>query len=660
MGAIEALQDVPDALARVERDAWHWHIDAVTVAWEGAIPPVRLCCPDEVSDLTALCRIELETGEAREWQVPLESLQRVGARDADGVACVALALSVPLTLPFGYHHLTIEVQGHRLETFIISAPTQAYQATDQRSWGLFLPLYALHTSHSWGIGDFTDLCSLVQWAGTRGAGFVGTLPLLATFLDKPYEHSPYAPVSRLFWNEVYLDPEATIPPAERIAFDADAASKARLLTAFEEVPYRAVMGIKRHALELQAAAYRDNPDLMNFLEFRPVVTDYAMFRAALEKLGPDWHSWPEEERTGFLRPHDFDPDIANYHAFAEWRAQQQMETVAREAAEHRVHLYLDLPVGVHPDGYDAWRFQDLFAQGISVGAPPDLLAKDGQNWGFQPLQPQALRNSGYEYFIAYLRHHLAVAGMLRVDHAIGLHRLFWIPEGAGGRDGVFVKQRPEELYAILSLESHRYQSVIVGENLGLVPPEVNEGLRRHGLEGMYVQMFELTGDAQSPVKPPPADTVAAFATHDLPPFAAFWADRDIAGREHRGQITPEQAQDEATLRMKQKLALVAHLEERDLLPQTPDTLDVYRGALALLAESDARHVLLSIEDAWGEERSQNVPGTTSEEHANWTGRATYSLEEFDSVAGLTEALNTVSRHRKTGSGAPARETLEGG
>jgi 4-alpha-glucanotransferase len=162
------------------------------------------------------------------------------------------------------------------------------------------------------------------------------------------------------------------------------------------------------------------------------------------------------------------------------------------------------------------------------------------------------------------------------------------------------------------------------------------------------------------VKPPPADTVAAFATHDLPPFAAFWADRDIAGREQRGQASPEQAQDEAALRMNEKLALVAHLEERDLLPETPDTLDVYRGATALLAESDARHVLLSIEDTWGEERAQNVPGTTSEEHANWTGRAAYSLEEFDSVAGLTEALNIVSRHRKTGSQTPARETLEGG
>jgi 4-alpha-glucanotransferase len=329
--------------------------------------------------------------------------------------------------------------------------------------------------------------------------------------------------------------------------------------------------------------------------------------------------------------------------------------VSRKARDQGTRLYLDLPVGVHPDGYDAWRYQDLFADGLSAGAPPDLLAPEGQNWGFSPLNPEALRRSGYRYMRDYLEHHLSVAGILRIDHAIGLHRMFWIPRGASSRDGVFVRQRSDELYAILSLESHRHEAVIVGENLGLVPPEVNQGLTAHGVAGMYVQLFEFTGDAHQPANPPQPQSVASFGTHDLPPFAAYWTDADLEQRRRIGLMDEAAEQRAMGERLREKQALYGHLRERGLIGEEPSTAEVYRGATRLLGESEARWVMLSLEDTWAETRSQNVPGTVAEQHANWTQRARYSLEQFGPVDDITKALEVMVETR----GSAPRPPLKG-
>ena len=661
MGVLRDAWDVPEALEAYKRESWQWHIEPVTVAWDGVAPPIRVRLPAVDADAVATCAIGFEDGDTREWRVALEELPTAEVYEAGGVQCTGLDIIIEERLPLGYHRLAMDVLGNRMDSLIIAAPRRAYlPATQERARGVFLPLYALHSEHSWGIGDYTDLRHLVEWAGKQGANFVGTLPLLATFLDRPYDHSPYAPVSRLFWNEVYADTEAPVPGSGVPAVEAETTAKARLLTSFAEVPYRAVMGLKRHALELQAAAEQDNAELARFLDSRPIVDDYAAFRAAMERLGPNWREWPEEQRNGTLSLSDYDGAVARYHAFAEWRAATQMRALAETSRASGVRLYLDLPVGVHPAGYDAWRCQNQFARGVAVGAPPDLLAPDGQNWGFEPLNPVVARRAGYDYLIAYLRHHLSVAGMLRVDHAIGLHRMFWIPEGASGRDGVFVRQHFDELYAILCLESHRYESVIVGENLGLVPPEVTEGLREHGIAGMYVQMFNLTGYPDRPMTPPGATQAASFATHDLPPFAAYWTDEDLQERERLGLLPPERVQEEGGARAGLKAALLEHLLARGLVTDSPEVSEVFRGALTLLAESDAEYVMVGLEDTWGETRAQNIPGTATEQYPNWTNRAAHSLEEFDSVTDLTEALDAVRRLRGAGATAPVSQPGIGG
>ncbi|HEX5369857.1 MAG TPA: 4-alpha-glucanotransferase, partial [Dehalococcoidia bacterium] len=486
----------------------------------------------------------------------------------------------------------------------------------------------------------------------------------ASFLDKPYAPSPYTPVSRLFWNEIYLDPEHSMPLGTTCEVDTESAAKARRLTSFDEVPYRTVMGLKRRVLEEQTRICLSQPgpaeQFERYIADKPEVADYAAFRAAVERLGPSWRDWPEEPRLGRLSPGDFDIDTSNYYAFAQWRLDAQMTGLSRRSYAADVRLYLDLPVGVHSDGYDAWRYRDLFVPGVSVGAPPDLLALDGQNWGFEPLNPVQQRASGYEYMRAYLAHHLSVASMLRVDHAIGLHRMFWIPRGASGRDGVFMRQHAEELYAILSLESHRHQAVLVGENLGLVPPEVDEGLREHGIAGMYVQRYSLTGDSSQPVESPPEDAVVCFGTHDTPPFAAFWTDEDLRERERIGLDGPIPRDTEIETRHGEKEALVEYLRRRGMLEARPTTAQVYRASTELLAESDAKWLLLNLEDTWGETRSQNVPGTLSEQHPNWSFRAAHSIEQFDDLRETTETVMAVRSLRPKGQKEQPRAIQEGG
>jgi 4-alpha-glucanotransferase len=243
---------------------------------------------------------------------------------------------------------------------------------------------------------------------------------------------------------------------------------------------------------------------------------------------------------------------------------------------------------------------------------------------------------------------MEAAGILRVDHAIGLHRLFWIPEGGSGEDGVFVRQPSEELYAVLSLESHRAKSVVVGENLGLVPPEVNRGLARHGIGDMYVQTFAMTGDAKRPLRAPNAESIASFGTHDLAPFAAYWTDEDLALRQRIGVMSQEAAEGVRAARGRDKAALWQYLRERGLTGREATTAEVYRATTRLLAASRARWATVSLEDTWGETRPQNVPGTLEAQHPNWVRRGKYGLEQFEHLDDITNAVDVMRSARGDG------------
>ena len=654
-------EDAPGALRQRRQELQQRVVEPATVAWDGHWEHLTVRVPRALADTRWQCRLTLESGQEESWQCRGYDLPTVEAASVEGVDYVARSVAGKGGLPWGYHRFTLEVPGLPLvETLIVSAPTRAYRpfnAGQNPSWGVFLPLYALRRQQGpWPYGDFSQLEELARWTSGLGGGVVATLPILAAFLDQPFEPSPYAPASRLLWNEFYLDiaraPELDACPEARAMLSSPYFSQeVERLRRAPRVDYRQGMALKRRVLEelarccWQGAAGQAQP-LRDFLAENPVVEDYARFRATTEKRQATWPSWPQPLREGHLRPGDYDQEARQYHAYVQWLAHQQVRQLARQDQKRGVSLYLDLPVGAHPAGYDVWRRQDLFARDFAVGAPPDLYFTRGQNWGFPPLHPERLRQSGYDYFRAYLRHHLEAAGLLRIDHVMGLHRLFWVPQGLGAAQGLYVRYPAEEFYAILSLESHRHQAGLVGEDLGTVPPAVRPAMRRHGLYGMYVAYFEMSDSPARALRPVPSNALASINTHDMPPFSAFWQGQDINYRRDLGHQSAEGATQERRERESFKDALLRFLHHQRLL-ESPlgDQQAVLEALLSWLGRCPAPLVLVNLEDLWLETQPQNIPGTGPEQ-PNWQHQAPYSFEEFSQMPQVVEVLRELHSLRK--------------
>lgn len=655
LGVLRALEapiedpgDIPEALEARREDLASRVVEPVVVAWDGHVQQgieVRLGAFTNGGGArgSLACHLDLEGGERRGWVLDLESLPETprGGR----------LLTVPEPLPTGYHELRIEAGGRAEETLILSAPTRAW-TEDRPLWGVFLPLYALQTERSWGAGDLSDLETLSEWGAGLGGGVVGTLPILAAFLDEPCEPSPYAPASRLFWNELYLDPRRLpeledSPAARRLLESADFQREIEALRAAPQVDYPRLMALKRRVLEELAHRFFARADrqgeLQQLLRRKPEFETYAAFRAVGDRRGEPWQRWPERLREGPLAPADYDEDDRRYYLWTQWACDQQMRSMAKEARRRGPGLYLDLPLGVHGSSYDVWRERDLFAQGTSAGAPPDSFFTKGQNWGFPPLHPERLREHGYDHLIACLRHHMEHAGLLRIDHVMQLQRLFWIPQGMEAAAGVYVTYPAEELWAVMSLESHRHKAMIVGENLGTVPPETDEAMERHQALGMYVVQYELNPENQG-LREPPARTAASLNTHDMPAFRAFWEGRDVDDLERLGFFDAEQANHERWRRGEIRARI-----ESELPPEMQGTEEVWRaalrGLLERLAGSQARMVLINLEDLWGEIEPQNVPGTHTE-RPNWRRKARLSFEQFSTDPRVLEVLRRVDELRR--------------
>jgi 4-alpha-glucanotransferase len=415
------------------------------------------------------------------------------------------------------------------------------------------------------------------------------------------------------------------------------------------------MALKRRVLEelaACAASARRRPAFKDFLAAHPQVADYAAFRAAGERLRLPWQQWPARLRDGEIRPQDYDPGVQHYHAYVQWLAHEQLRSLAETAQRRDVGLNLDLPLGVHTEGYDVWRERDSFALDMHGGAPPDLYFTKGQDWGFAPLQPEALRANGYRYFIAAIRHHLQFADLLRIDHVMGLHRLYWVPQGMGAGDGVYVRYHAEELYAILSLESHRQRARIVGENLGTVPANVNESMQRHGIYGMYVTQLEVRPEQQPVLGAVPPGTVASLNTHDLPTFAGFWRGLDIDERLRLGLLDAAAAQAERARLGVMKKALLDFLVSEGRLDATEcDDEHIVDAFLAWLAAGRSRIMLVNLEDLWGETQPHNIPGTV-EQHPNWRRKARLSFEAFSAERRIKNVLRKINRLRRRSAGQP--------
>jgi 4-alpha-glucanotransferase len=649
---LERPEQAAAALRAWERRVWQRVMEPVHVVWDGRAGDLPLRLPAAALSSKLSCRLVVESGQASEWSVPAGTLPVAESAEVGGVAYKVVRLQLP-SVPIGYHQFSLAAPGSEHRCLLLAAPTRAYSPeVPIKTWGGFLPLYAVRSARDWGAGDFADLEHLIHRVQRLGGGIVGTLPLLAAFLDEPCEPSPYSPASRLFWNEFYLAvdriPELERSPAARAYLaTAEFANERDALRALPLVDYPRLMAFKRRVLIELAKTFFANPGprqaaFQKYLTENSRAEDFAAFRAAVDRRRASWWNWPGEARDGKLKPSDYDDDTRRYYLFVQWQADAQLRELSEKGRAEGPGLYLDLPLGVNPDSYDVWRERRSFASGISAGAPPDVFFTKGQDWGFPPLHPEAVREDGYRYVRDYLRHHAQYAGVLRIDHLMGLHRLYWVPQQLGPRGGVYVRYPAEELYAVYSLESNRHRTVLVGEDLGTVPDYVRPAMARHNVNRLYVAQYEAQPEPERALQPPAAGSIASLNTHDMPTFTAFWTGADLKDRQGMGLLDEAGVRKESERRAAIRKGLIGRLREAGWLGRDEDVQAVLRACLQLLGESDAQVVLVNLEDLWGAIEPQNRPGTWREK-PNWRVKATRQLEELDAVPGLLTSLRALDR-----------------
>ena len=650
---VESPRDAVDAIRHHQQSLWSNPLAPVNVAWDDHPITIDVRLPLKADHRMINGRLTLENGTCIEQQWMPAELPATGVAQVEGESYVIKRTILSKSQPWGYHTLDIEIGGEVYQTLVISAPYQAYRpALKHKTWGIFAPLYSLHSDNSMGIGSYTDLEKFMLQSARMGSRLVATLPLLPLLDDEP---SPYRPLSRLFWGELYIDVNA-VPElvgcveAQAILKSQDFLDGLSQVKRSNRVDYEKVMRLKRMVIEpmcrfvFSTKSHRLE-QLQSFISKNPLVEDYANFRAACESRGKPWQLWPESSKNGVLTDDDYDEQIRRYHLYTQWLAAEQMEALCSKAAGASNGLYLDLPLGVHPGGYDAWRYQKSFIQNVSAGAPPDVMFTSGQNWGFEPLHPEAIRRSGYRYLRQYLRHHMTCAAIVRLDHVMGLHRTFCIPDGMTSEQGVYLRYHTDELYAVLCLESSRAGTMVVGEDLGTVPGYVRPTMARHHLLRMHVLNYEMESDSGQMAHPVVRNCVASINTHDMFPFAAYWLGLDIEQRLRLGFVKPDDVDRERAMRQTVKENLVAFLKHDGYLKNSkPDTIDVIRACLAYLSASSARAVLVNIEDLWMETEPQNVPGTHTE-RPNWRKKLPFSLEQIAVMPQVIQGFEVINEIR---------------
>lgn len=652
---LNSLSDVSSAIREKTQSRWQKPLEPVTVLRENEPNCIDLRLPFEAAKAQIIGHLKLETADEINLSWPETQNSIIASTEVEGIRYITARLSLQQKLPPGYHKLYLEIRGKSFQSLIVSAPPRAFSplSGDEKIWGVFLPLYSLHTRNSWGGGSYSDLNILMKWLNSLGGRIVGTLPLLASFFDRKFGPGPYLPASRFFWNEFYIDvnqiPELTLCPEARALMNSDSfQAEISALQNARQVKYQPQMKIKRNILEklaeyISTSQSERTEKFRQFVASHPLSEDYARFRAAGEKRGVFWENWTQAMREGKLDDSDYDEKSRQYYLYSQWICHEQVLKLSQEFKNKNSYLYLDFPVGVHPYSFDVWKYRDSFINGLKVGAPPDPVFTGGQNWSFPPPHPDKMREQGYDYIINSLRHQLECAGMLRIDHMMGFHRLFCIPDKMENHQGLYVTYPAEELYAILVLESFRHQAVIIGEDLGMVPPEVRPTMAKNGIFRMFIGQYELI--CENHLGQIPSQSVGALNTHDMFPFASFWKETDIAERYKLKLIDQDIARRELEQRHSVKDSLVKALQNNGLLPDVyTDVQAVLKAVIDLMACSPEFAFLINMEDLWMELQPQNIPSTNRSK--NWSRKARYPFEQFSCSSKITNILREVDRLRK--------------
>jgi 4-alpha-glucanotransferase len=645
--------------------------------WRRVLPPAVVVRPirSRVIGVTLLrplparlaWRIDLEEGGDCAGSLQPDEMPVLEEKPLDDLHFCRIAFELPAGIPLGYHRIRIASEdGVPLaHSDLIVVPEHCYEppalAAGRRLWGLSVQLYSLRSARNWGIGDFTDLAELATQSAGMGVDVIGLNPLHALFPSDPDQCSPYGPASRLFLNPIYIDPVA-VPEyarcdAARLHVESgEFPKRLRTMRAASHVDYAGVSAAKDEVLRMLFRTLEENSDPDRRSEFElfldsagSELKNLCIFYALQEYFsesgrGGGWQGWPaayqnpeSETVAAFASDHR---ESVRYHAYLQWIARAQLDAAEEAAADAgmEIGLYRDLAVGVSGGGADTWADPALFASAASVGAPPDALALQGQDWGIPPVRPDVLRERGFRPFIELLRANMGHGGALRIDHVMVLYRLWWVPRGCTSAEGTYVYYDLDALMGILALESQRHRCLVIGEDLGTVPEAIRHAISDYGVYSYRVFFFEEDPDGM-PRRPGnyPEKALVTVSTHDLPPLASYWAASDVELRTRlslypdeelrRGTLAERADQRQRILEMLCHYGLCAdgHADKSEI----PVSLDpALNEAIHLyLAGSRARLMVVQPEDLLHMDEPVNVPGT-SEEYPNWRRKLSADLEDW--------------------------------
>lgn len=633
-------QDRSAALSDHRLAPWRRMLPPTLVVVQGQPATVDVHVPDGAA---VSLWVDLEDGGRRDDVHQTDNGQE--PREIDGGRVGEATFALPPDLPLGYHTLSArcgdDETGTTATTQLIVTPTWVGMPdrTAHREWGLATQLYSVRSAGSWGVGDLVDLADLATWSGTEhGAGYVLINPLHAAEPTTPMEPSPYLPTSRRFTNPIYLRIErvpefAQLGAADRAEVDRLRDDLAAAVQGRDTIDRNAVWEAKRAALEVLFRVPRSAGRELALAAYRQQegqgLTDYATWCALAEVHGSRTSQWgealghPQAPAVAAFR--EAHPDRVDFHAWLQWLLDEQLaqvQTTARRAGMS-IGVMHDLAVGVHPDGADAWALQDVFAGGIAVGAPPDAYNQSGQSWAQPPWRPDRLAATAYAPFRRLVATVLRNAGGVRIDHIIGLFRLWWIPDGCSPKEGTYVRYDHQALIGILALEAHRAGAVVVGEDLGTVEPMARDHLRGRGILGTSILWFEYDLETRGPLR---AERwreycMASVTTHDLPPTAGYLDGEHIRLRDRLGVLT-RSVEEELRIDEGERQGWLDELRRAGVFESdggaggTPSGEETVLALHRYLTRTPSRLLCVALTDAVGDRRTQNQPGTV-DEYPNW-------------------------------------------
>lgn len=546
---------------------------------------------------------------------------------------------LPQDFPDGSYRLEVTDKDGAVQSLLLLAARQRAFVPPalhggRRLWLLMVQLYAVKSRTNWGHGDFSDLKRLLQIARDAGAAGVGVNPLHAL---APGQASPYSPSSRRFLNPLYIDVEAIpeFPGADACGLTNEIAR----LRAGNEVEYLSVHAAKLAALEITWLEFRKHASAKRQAAFKEfcvrggdALKQFSQFESLRNEFSASWHDWPADAA-------DRDLPQADLHSFMQWCAHDQLRACAEEAKSIGlpIGLYLDVAVGVDAGGADAWAQRASFAPSLSIGAPPDVYNPAGQDWGIVSFHPQALIESDFSSFRQMLRAVMRYAGAVRLDHALGLNRLFLIPSGAGAKCGAYVRFPFEAMLAVIALESQSHRCLVIGEDLGTIPEGVCEKLNDWGIWSYRVALFERAGEAFRHPEHFPSHALVTFNTHDLATFSGWTLKHDLRVKQAFGYDPGEtDAEREEALR-----AMSATLKQHGIEDEM-----TFPAVARYLARTSSQLLTIAIEDILELEDQPNIPGTINE-HPNWRRRLPIDLEDISGHAGLRRVAQVLAQEGRS-------------